>query len=145
MTETLPATVTGGEVVMATPMLRYVNEAEKSDKWWRAQIERKFSGDSIVVVRFGCVATKSQTRLKQFAFEHEANFYVDRKLHEKLDKGYVAMNQDEQIMWPVVKKSLAPVGSDFDDWNPTLPQKKQTPQVKAPPKPEPTGRRIILD
>ena len=77
---------------------------------------------------------------------------MDLRIAEKRKKGYMNTRDGPHVggkknAKPILIAKPIPVESDddFDYRNPTLPTKKQTPRVKALPKPEPTGRRIILD
>ncbi len=136
----LPPSMTGGKVTNATPIVRYVNDAENSNKWWRAQIEAKAqaTGQYIVVVRYGRVGTIGQSQLKTFSTQGLADYYMGKKLGEKIRKGY---SQFPIEAYDAEDESYQHLDVLMSGPSPPKPRKTIAPKKK----PEPAGRRIILD
>lgn len=142
---------TGGEIVAFSGTFVYVNEAENSDKWWKAQVEKRNDNTSTdwfsVIVMFGRTGTEGQIRLKHYASEKLAIRYMNLKVKEKLAKGYTLEYQQAVKGTPksaLKSMFLANVGDSILGYAelPAIKHKKKPP-IKKPV--EPKGRRIILD
>jgi predicted DNA-binding WGR domain protein len=58
-----------------------------ADKFWEISVKRKE-----VQVHFGRNGTQGQREVKRFADEAKANKHADKKIAEKLRKGYTEVN-----------------------------------------------------
>ena len=57
-----------------------------SNKFWEVSVN-----GAVVTVRFGRIGTNGQTQSTDFADAAVAARYAERKVREKLDKGYVSV------------------------------------------------------
>ena len=69
--------------------LEYKNEAENAFKFWEIRIEAKKK----VIIKYGRIGIENPAaKENKFNSEEDARKYAEKKIREKMNKGYVEIN-----------------------------------------------------
>ena len=71
--------------------MQYINDKGKHNKFWSYEIDDKNN----VVIRWGRMGTKGQSKAYAFNSKWDADHFVDKKIGEKIRKGYKKVETEE--------------------------------------------------